>query len=66
MFTNNAQLPYISVIAATNLYIPGCMGNVVAFGAGVSGATICSGGSDQRTLRLQPTSIEGAAPSATL
>lgn len=36
------------------------MGNVVVFGGVVSGVTVCSGDSDQRNLRPQPTDVEEA------
>lgn len=39
---------------------------MVTFGTKVPGETVCSGGSDQRTLRPQPTGVEGAALSATV
>lgn len=38
----------------------------MAFGAGVSGATVFPGGSNQRIPRPQPTGVEGAPPSAVL
>lgn len=54
MFTNNAQFPYISVIAAANIYTLSCMENLVVSEAGVSGATAFPEGSEQKTLRPQP------------
>lgn len=66
MFTNNAQFPYISVIAAANIYILSCMENLVVSEAGVSGATALPEGSEQKTLRPQPTGVGAAAPSAML